>query len=336
MKRVLVISIIIILFFSCEKAFMDKNPDNTPESNFEVFWNNMDQRYALFSIKNIDWKDIYNTFRPMVNKYTTSNELWDIFNQILCILNDGHVNLIDINDELSRFDCNLASQPENFNYNIVTSIYLKGNIIESGPLLFGKIDSAGYIMCPEFVSEITDNHIDYVISELKDMNGIIIDIRNNGGGNSENAEKIQSRFINKRTLVEYIYSKTGPGHNDFSEQKKVYLSPEGPEQFLKPVAVLTNWRSFSSASFFASRMSVLPNVVLIGDTTGGGGGRPKFFDLPNGWVVRYSSNYALRPDGLIIENGVPPAFAVTQTQNDIRHNQDPIILRALTWINSQQ
>jgi C-terminal processing protease CtpA/Prc len=82
-------------------------------------------------------------------------------------------------------------------------------------------------------------------------------------------------------------------------------------------------------------MSVLPNVAIIGDTTAGGGGNPRYFDLPNGWAVRFSSNYALRPDGLNIENGVPPDYLVILREDDRKMGKDTLIEFALLWINSQ-
>ena len=35
---------------------------------------------------------------------------------------------------------------------------------------------------------------------------------------------------------------------------------------------------------------MLPNVVQVGDTTGGGSGFPLSSELPNGWSVRFSSS----------------------------------------------
>jgi C-terminal processing protease CtpA/Prc len=173
-----------------------------------------------------------------------------------------------------------------------------------------------------------------LINYFKDTKGLIIDIRGNGGGDSENGDIMESRLLKTKTLVEYIYYKNGPGHNDFTSPQKLYISPKGNAQYTKPIAVLINRDCFSSASFFASRMSVLPHVSLIGDTTSGGAGRPKYFDLPNGWVVRYSSNYALRPDGFDFENGVPPNLWVELKDSDKVKGKDTIIEYAISWINS--
>ena len=43
----------------------------------------------------------------------------------------------------------------------------------------------------------------------------------------------------------------------------------------KPIVVLVNRHSYSATNFFSAYMSTLPNVTLIGDQSGGGGGVPR-------------------------------------------------------------
>ena len=53
-------------------------------------------------------------------------------------------------------------------------------------------------------------------------------------------------------------------------------------------------------------MSLLPNVKIIGDLTGGGGGLPVANQLWNGWFFTYSSTIGALPNGFIIEDGIEP------------------------------
>jgi len=322
---------------SCEKALLDNGPDNNPVSVFEVFWKELDERYAYFTMKDIRWDSLYQVYRPMINEHMTKPELWEVLQLMLCEFQDGHVNLVDGETWSHWSDCdNCPRYPEYIDFNAISRRYLMDTLKYSGPLIYSIYDSVGYIFYSSFTLDISDGHMDFLMDQFKHLKGIIIDIRSNGGGDSENIKRIQSRLVTTTTLVENIYYKTGAGHDDFSAAQEVYASPEGKTQFTGPVAVLTNRYSFSSANMFASRMSVLSNVVLIGDTTAGGGGKPRFFDLPNGWAVRYSSNYALRPDGLNIENGVPPDFRVTLWPLDKQAGRDTLIEFALSWIKSQQ
>jgi hypothetical protein len=325
--------LILLLFISCEKFFIEKDPVNNPESTFEVFWT--DQKYSYFALNNINWDSVYNEYKPLVHNEMSDDQLWNIFSNMLCALNDGHVNLLDNIKYTNWKNCNLLSYNNNFDYNLILSNYIKRPFKYSGPLLYEIVDSVGYIYYGSFESEVSESNIDFLINYFKDTKGLMIDIRNNGGGESQNGDMIESRLLDKKTLVEYIYYKNGPGHNDFTPAQELYISPEGNNQYTKPIAILINRNSFSASSFFASRMSVLSHVRLIGDTTGGGAGRPKFFDLPNGWVIRYSSNYALRPDGFNFQNGVPPDFYIEMLDSDQTDGKDTIIEFAKSWIDSQ-
>ncbi len=322
---------------SCEKIFMEESAKSDPLSVFEGCWKELDEHYAYFNLKGIRWDAVYEAYKPMVYKDMPDQELWDVLCAMLCELKDGHVNLINGETWSHWSQCDSSPvYPENFDFRNIYSHYLQDTLRYAGPLIYGIFDSIGYIYYTAFTQDISDENIDYLIGRFKDLKGIIIDIRNNGGGDSENIHQIQSRLVTQKTLVEKIYYKTGPGHDDFSEPQEVYVIAEGKNRFTGPVAVLTNRYCFSSANMFASRMSVLPNVILIGDTTAGGGGKPRFFDLPNGWAVRYSSNFALRPDGLNIENGVPPGSRVMLSSKDKMAGRDTLIESAILWILSQQ
>ena len=74
----------------------------------------------------------------------------------------------------------------------------------------------------------------------------------------------------------------------------------------KPVVVLANRSTFSAANNFVSVMKSLPNVVVVGDVTGGGSGMPFSSELPNGWSTRFSASPVRDPEGHLTEFGVTP------------------------------
>ncbi len=333
-NKTLVILLIVVTCMSCEKVFIEAKTSNTPTETYNLLWETLNRNYSYFTYKDINWDSVDAQYRPLINDNMSSKELWGYLSEMLCVLDDGHVNLIDGELWSKRSDCQTTSYKKNFNFDIIKMGYFFNGVKYSGPLLYTTIDSVGYVYYSSFKLDVSEADIDLIIDQFKNMKGIIFDIRDNGGGDSDNAEIIQSRLLSEKTLVEYTYFKKGPGHNDFSEPQKLYISPKGPRQFTKPIAVLINRNSFSSSSFFASRMSVLPHVALIGDTTSGGAGRPKYFDLPNGWAVRYSSDYSLRADGFNFENGVPPDFQVNTGYSDETKLRDSIIDFAVEWIRS--
>lgn len=328
--------LVLALFISCEKLFMDSKPKNTPTDIFEVFWINLDEKYSYFVLKNINWDSVYTATKPLIYDEMNRNELWDVLSNMFCALkDDGHVGVYGDGRHTKWDACNTITYNRNFDLDLIKTNYLDNPLKYSGPLAYNIINSVGYIYYSSFANTVSEADIDFLIDYFKDTKGLIIDIRDNHGGNDGNGKLIESRLLRTKTLVESIYYKNGSGHNDFALPQKLYISPKGNIQYTKPVAVLTNRNCYSASSSFASRMWTLPHVSLIGDTTLGGAGRPKFFDLPNGWIVRYSSTYALRVDGYNYENGVPPDYYIEMDETDIENGEDTIIEYAISWVLSQ-
>ena len=188
-----------------------------------------------------------------------------------------------------------------------------------------------------FSSPIGEGNLDAVLSYLALCNGLIIDIRDNGGGDMTNVERLVRRFIKERTLAGYISHKTGPGHDEFSKPYAYYYEPiPGSILWMKPVVILTNRSSFSAANNFASVMKTLPQVTIVGATTGGGSGMPMSSELPIGWSVRMSSCSVLDPDGQSTENGVTPSegHAVGLDREAALRGIDTMIEHAISVINN--
>ncbi len=328
--RYLIIAFITLLA-SCEKILMEPDPANNPETNFEVLWNTMDEKYSLFPYKQINWDTLYVRYRPRVNPGTTPRELFNIMEEMLFELKDGHVNLV------SPFDTSYYNEfynhvPRNFEPSFIFRDYLKGNFIRDGALVYGIIGSAGYIMNADFSKDLTEKAMDRIVGQFTGLKGVIIDVRSNGGGNEQNGNIMASRFFDHKRIVEYNHIKGGPEHDNLV-RSLVFLEPDGEKQYTGPTVILSNRRCYSATNTFISRMSVLPHVTIAGDTTGGGGGSPYHSELPNGWVYRFSSTFAMRPDGLNIDEGVPPDHLVYFKHSDILRRRDPILEFALDLIH---
>jgi C-terminal processing protease CtpA/Prc len=72
------------------------------------------------------------------------------------------------------------------------------------------------------------------------------------------------------------------------------------------VVVLCNRSTYSAANNFVSVMKTLPNVTIVGSTTGGGSGMPFSSELSNGWAIRFSASPVRDPQGNLTEFGVEP------------------------------
>jgi hypothetical protein len=329
-----ILTVPVILITSCEDLFLEGDIENTNENNFELLWNEIDQKYSFFLYKNVNWDSIYHVYRPRVTNDLTRQQLFDIMAGMVNELRDGHVNLYSDFDRSRNFDW--LAGPVNFNYENVQKNYLGINFRTIGPYYTQVIDSIGYIYIGSFAGEFRSRDIDKVIEEFAGLKGIIFDVRNNSGGLSRTGKLVAGRFTSKTLLVSYTLYKTGPGHGDFSRPQPNFISPQGARQFLGPVVVLTNRRTYSATNDFVVNMSSIPHVTIMGDKTGGGGGTPYDYELPNGWRCRFPRTQTLNADRFNVEHGVEPDKKVDITINDETRGKDTIIDTALAFIKTLQ
>ena len=158
---------------------------------------------------------------------------------------------------------------------------------------------------------------------LSICNGLIIDVRGNGGGNLTTATKLAARFTNDKVLTGYILHKTGKGHSDFSDPEPIY--PSNSIRWQKPVVVLVNRHAYSATNDFINSMRYLPLVTLMGDKSGGGSGLPFSSELPNGWGVRFSASPHLDAEGQHIEFGIDPDVKLDMDADDEARGIDTMI-----------
>ena len=140
--------------------------------------------------------------------------------------------------------------------------------------------------------------------------------------------EIEMPSHSEEVTTAYMCHKTGKGHNDFSAPEKLYLEPSKGAVWLRPVVVLTNRGVYSSANHFVMMMRELPNVIVMGDKTGGGSGMPLNSTLPNGWNVRFSACPILDAQGKHTEFGIEPDVKVHITESDWNSGRDTMIERA--------
>ncbi|MBN1397707.1 MAG: hypothetical protein JXA06_06730, partial [Bacteroidetes bacterium] len=246
LKQLLTIALITILNINVGFA-QDKND---PELNFEYLWKTYDRNYALFEVKNIDWDALYNIYRPKVNAKTTEVELFDIMSELLGHLNDNHVWLRS--KSLNRkYRSGLLGEIIMVDpFTLLQEKYLNSNFQwhQCGIFSGWLTDSIGYFHIQHFTDyDDCENEIDAIIQQFKYAKGIVVDVRENYGGDDILVKAIADRFADKKRLYQTSFIRNNDNHNDFTSPIYWYVEPNGPEQFLKPVILLTNRFSLSGA-----------------------------------------------------------------------------------------
>lgn len=301
---------------------------NTPEANFESLWKIIDEQYCFLDYKKqeyeLDWNQVHETYAKRITPSMGWEALFEVLSEMVAELRDGHVNLTS-SLASSQYRQWFDSYPRNFSDSI-QSIYLKKDYNQSSGLTYQILENnIGYIYCSSFSNGIGDGNLDQTLNRLAICDGLIIDVRNNGGGNLTTAQKLAARFTNQKTLVGYMTHKTGKGHSDFSNPYPVYIEPSNGIRWQKRAVVLTNRRSFSATNDFVNSMKQFPLITIVGDKTGGGSGLPFTSEIPCGWSIRFSASPMLDPQMNQIEFGINPDVKVDMTSEDMQKGKDTMI-----------
>ena len=327
------------LVLTCLTSCVDtEEHEDTPTGNFEALWKLMDEHYCFFDYKQqeygLDWNAVYGKYRVRINDNMKTTQLFEVCCDMLAELRDGHVNLSSSMD-YGRYWKWQENYPKNFSDTLYRHYMGTDYKIASGLNYRVLDDNIGYIYCPSFERAIGEGNLNDVLSYLAYCKGLIIDIRNNGGGDLTMAERFAGRFVQEKTLVGYMQHKTGPGHQEFSAMEAQYLEPSSNVRWHKKVCILTNRSVYSAANQFAVMMHALPNVTLVGDHTGGGSGMPMSNSLPNGWNVRFSACPMYNKDKQQTEFGIAPDVAVNMSDESRAKNIDDILEKARKIINGE-
>lgn len=328
MKKLALIIVIALSVAACEKVLFKKDLAGTnPYDNFNYLWHEVDKKYSYFELKNIDWDAVKVKYEARLKSNMSEEALFKVLADMLNELRDDHTNLVSPFN-ISRYNVSLRGK-SNYRQRTIEEFYIPNYRI-TGPFVHDYIrnNEIGYIRYSSFMNNIDAASLDYVLSRYKFTKGLILDLRENGGGNIFNVPILLERFSTQRKLAAYSITRNGPGRNDFGKKEPFYINKHSGIIYTKPVMVLIDKGSYSATTFFALLTKVYPNLVLVGDTTGGGGGLPNGGQLPNGWTYRFSVSQLLDLSGNnYAEAGVPADIEATFDWTDL--TKDEILEKAI-------
>ena len=303
--------------------------ENTKTDNIECLWTILDEHYCFFEEKGIDWDEVHDRYLREADTVKTYRQLFDLCARMVNELRDGHVNLA------SSFDVSYYRQwwtdyPQDFNLRTLQQYYLDFDWHSSAGMDYKILPSGiGYIYYPSFSYAIGHGNLDNILNYFQKCPALIIDVRDNGGGDMDNVHTLVGHFIDSEITGGYMRHKTGPAHDAFSPPYAVKYKSAGDAHTLwdKPVAVIANRSTFSAANDFVAVMKSLSGVVIAGARTGGGGGMPFTYDLPAGWTIRLSASPLLDSEYRDIEEGIDPTpgWAWTSPEAELAAGRDAIL-----------
>lgn len=176
---------------------------------------------------------------------------------------------------------------------------------------------------------------DRAVNELRDCQGMVLDLRGNPGGVGGMVMGAAGHFVDEVVPLGIMRSR-GMEMRFVTNPRRVDPQGNPVEVFKGPVAVLVDGLSMSTSEIFAAGMQSLGRARIFGSPTPGQALPSALVRLPNGDVLQHAIADFTTPDGTRIEGqGVLPDEEVPLTRELLLLGGDPALDAALRWIRGQ-
>lgn len=219
-------------------------------------------------------------------------------------------------------------------------------------------DSVARVTIKDFKDDMGDM-LDSVMADLYTANphGVIIDLRFNGGGETDVAWKLQMYTYDSDTIHSFGYQTRinegyGRAQGNYREEYEDFYTGRAyktvePEIVIRdksikplkcPIVFLIGVRSFSACEDLLVNMYELPNRPLfIGEETGGSSGAPLVVELPHGALIRICTLRELFPFSKkpFLNKGIIPDITITTNLDNIKQKRDVALNKAITLLTDK-
>jgi hypothetical protein len=308
-------------------------PDSSPEAVFEELWRNYDEMYGCFDLRDVDWDEAYERFRPQVDSETNEDELFDVVAAMLAETDDGHIHLTTPGRQ--RWSANRIYREsigfDRFDRDLVRDEYLGGDV-RSDPIeeyILG--DLGGGITYVHFAWISDQFPILPVVREQAEAGGggLVIDLRHNGGGDFTWAFHALGDWTSTDRPVFRTRTRNGPGRDDFTPWFDWSIEASGTDIDF-PVVVLIDRFTISAGERTVLALDALDNVTFLGEPTNGAISTTVGRELSNGWLMMASTQEVLGLDGSSIEGiGFAPDELIVNDPEIMAAGVDQVLERAI-------
>lgn len=302
--------------------------------------------YSYSEFKGIDWGKEFNSQKNELENSQTNLEFAIKLVSILSKANDVHmsVDVDGIRFETSR----VKIVPNNYGSPKISMSLKDMKYSEVFRVTCGTLDDIGYISIRDWNLDVVNstfksmanssrNNIPFseVIDELLVKPTLIIDVRENSGGNESFAKAFASIFISDSVAYEKVkYFNEETGKYDKEQVKWIPLS-EKSKKYSGKIYMLSGPSVMSSNESFILMMKQLPNVKVVGMCSYGSSGNPKPVELSNGVKIFIPSWQAFTLDNKLIEgNGINPDIEIKTTPGDFTKEKDLLFEKLMEIIKA--
>ena len=190
MRRIL--PYLFLLLLTATSCVDNDTYDDNPQGNLEALWRILDEHYCFFEEKGVDWNAVHEKYAVRMNAEMSESQQFEVMTQMISELRDGHVNLYTTFNT-GRYWSWKEDYPTNFSDTLLRR-YLRTDYLIAGGTDYTILDdNIGYLRYESFQQGMSDANLDQVMLHMAGCNGLIIDVRGNGGGLMTHAERLRRR-----------------------------------------------------------------------------------------------------------------------------------------------
>ena len=283
------------------------------QRDLEKFIRIFEREYPFFLEKDIDWPAQAAALREAVGPQATRSDLVDQLCETIQLLEDGHTTLWQEDSLLcyspvpSQFLDEFRGHYREFGQNAYQTLYQHGfdSIRHTDPIgvyFYTRTADIGYIRIRKFSvypdhyknifterrdRRVLEQKIDSLLRAFSHTKGLIVDVRSNPGG--DYGRRIAGRLVSAPKISAYVSRRRkGGAYDDFTRLRPERVRPRG-EHYTRPVVVLVNDQTASSAEEFVLALKNEPHITILGTHTSGSLSDAIGRNLSNGLRFEFST-----------------------------------------------
>lgn len=317
---------------------------NDPFLNFDAFWEEMNENYAFFALRKLDWQAMRTSYRARVRKEMSERDLYDLLGEMIATINDPHVFLSnrkpgaanldystrDVHGVAAALQSALPGRDRAFYNQSARQIEAAIDTMVRFDVLHGRFKTAlndkftwgrltpeiGYIRASLFMQMFPPpprkrEEVDRLVDEAVDA--IFADLATASAlvidvGTNTGGADVAALAIAKRIVParKVWMTKRARTPDGFTPRETFELAPGGTHRFAGPVVILQSTNTVSAAETLTEALVDVPAVRRAGTQTLGARSSILMKPLPNGGIVGISNEETTASDGKVYEMvGVP-------------------------------
>ena len=330
-----------LVFLGCLHSPQAIEEPGTDIQGFIDIFETCESKCPYFAHKGIDWKEMGAHYYPLAVQCETQDELLEVIAEMLAELHDPAISLLKYDDFWEIIETIYPYTREyemNYDRDVLIDHYLELNgwagWEEGYSNGFGWCDPAvlPYAFMDTIAMLIIDS-LDAFVAECieLDVPAVILDIRMNPFVSGRGSE-FMGRFADKSYPGAIYRSRSGPEYDQYQDLRPA-VYPAGPSQYTGTVILLVGENCRNMSENMTANFINFPNVVLVGDTTGGSVSALSSVKVNGDWYAKVPAGTILTYDKHWIEGaGIPPDFYVEATETDFAAGIDPVLDYAIEML----